>query len=277
MASLSLPTSFSPATGSLLAEWALDRRPIYNAVLAVAAQVSTGLIPPLVSLVVDYLKERDHIFGEVEWKAHFGKVSPAPALPFDIESLWQGPCPVFPGKKLKETHMLVYIPTSFGEHEQVLSIKTLGELAKKYFPNNVDGYCDGYRPSTRSLLDRLENLFIKKPFWALMTRDILPESRGKSYFEQQAMVSDLARKTSVAYEVPKVLEIAVCILAQFVNFNTSLFNGNTTPSTFIRCQESLRNQPVIVGGFITVAGLSVALYENTGNNHIGIASLRKFF
>ena len=55
------------------------------------------------------------------------------SLPPDIGRLLKSSCPAFPGKRVIETHMLVRLPKGF-------TLNTLGMLAKKYFPQNPDGY-----------------------------------------------------------------------------------------------------------------------------------------
>ena len=63
------------------------------------------------------------------------------SLPPDIGRLLKSSCPAFPGKRVIETHMLVRLPKGF-------TLNTLGMLAKKYFPQNPDGY--GYIWGTHS-------------------------------------------------------------------------------------------------------------------------------
>src|SRR5437899_3208608 len=129
----SSPASITPST--LNAEWAIDPRPIYHAVNAIIGQNSEKqMISDLVKLIVSYIKNEymGSIFSAKEWETFCGKVSPAPALPHNIENIWQSQCPAFLGKKVYETHMLVYLPTIV--NEKPLTLKSLGEIAKRYFP-----------------------------------------------------------------------------------------------------------------------------------------------
>ncbi|MBA3815733.1 MAG: hypothetical protein H0X29_04275 [Parachlamydiaceae bacterium] len=105
-----------------------------------------------------------------------------------------------------------------------------------------------------------------------MTKDILPGSRNKSYAEQQTIVASLGNK-SLGYEVPKTLEAATCILAQFFyNSKTRLFNDK--PWTYTRCKENVQGYQMVVGGFAS-AGLDVNsdMYDY---EYFGVAALRKF-
>ena len=77
-----------------------------------------------------------------------------------------------------------------------------------------------------------------------MTKDVLPESRNKSYARQQEMITELAQK-NIGYEVPETLEAVACIFAQYFGSNIRLFNEL---SSYTRCKEGLLYQ-IIVGGF----------------------------
>ena len=80
--------------------------------------------------------------------------------------------------------MLVRLPKGF-------TLNTLGMLAKKYFPQNPDGY--GY--IWERILKEHGDRSIDKSTWLLMTKDVLPGSRNKSYGEQQNIVAELAEKS----------------------------------------------------------------------------------
>lgn len=60
---------------------------------------------------------------EEEWRS----------LPWNIAGILEGRCPIFPEKRVTDTHMLVRLP-------KTLTLKSLGELAKKYFSANDTGY-----------------------------------------------------------------------------------------------------------------------------------------
>src|SRR5258708_619998 len=136
-------TSQPVSTNPLIAEWTIDSQPVNTAVRTALGETSNkqaALIPDLVRVIVEYLKSEndDFLFGERDWETLVGRVAPAPALPPNIEAILQGPCPFFPGKKVKETHLLVYMPTTV--NEQPLTLERLGELAKRYFPGSKTGY-----------------------------------------------------------------------------------------------------------------------------------------
>ncbi len=49
-------------------------------------------------------------FGSVELEKYFGKVDPAPPLPANIEQILNSPCHYWQDKKVRETHLLFYVP-----------------------------------------------------------------------------------------------------------------------------------------------------------------------
>ena len=191
------------------------------------------------------------------------------SLPPDIGRLLKSSCPAFPGKRVIETHMLVTLPKGF-------TLNTLGMLAKKYFPQNPNGY--GY--IWERILKEHGDRSIDKLTWLLMTKDVLSGSRHRAYAQQQTMVATLATQSHVAYEVPSILEAVACIFAQY--FRSSLIGSNGPPTrlfsdnprTYTRCKENVDSYQVVVGGFAP-AGLLVS-YRVYDFDDFGVAGLRKF-
>jgi hypothetical protein len=167
----------------------------------------------------------------------------------------------FPGKSLRETHLLVRMPKG-------LTLNKLGELAKKYFPKNPAGY----RSIWSTIVTALGDKSADESVWLLMTKEVLPESRRKNYDQQKKMIDELAKKTGVPYQVPTTLEAAICILAEYSRSKKRLFNDS--PGTYTRCQENIQNYQMIVGGFVP-AGLNVC-HSRYDFVNIGVAALRKF-
>ena len=112
---------------------------------------------------------------------------------------------IFPERNAKDSLMLVRLPKTLNGG---LTLKSLGELAKKYF----SVVTRGYRFIWPAIVQELGDKSIDKSHWVLMTKDVLPGSRAKSYGQQKKIVDDLAEKTQVDYQVP-ALEAAVCILS----------------------------------------------------------------
>jgi hypothetical protein len=183
------------------------------------------------------------------------------SLPENIVEELRRSYKAFPGKRIKETHVLVKMPKG-------LTIKKLGELAKKYFPSNAGGY--------KYIWKRIVNEFGDKPadesVWLLMTTKELDGTRNKNYIQQKNIVAELAKTALVPYQVPTILEAATCILAEYSRSKKRLFSDS--PWTFIRCQENIQGYQVIVGGFAP-AGLLVP-YNCYHYENLSVAALRKF-
>jgi hypothetical protein len=171
---------------------------------------------------------------------------------------------IFPERNAKDSLMLVRLPKTLNGG---LTLKSLGELAKKYFSASDTGY----RFIWAAIIQEQGDKSIDKSQWVLMT-DVLPGSRNKSYGEQQKIVADLAEKSLISYEVPEILESATCILSQYFGSNIRLFSDS--PCTYTRCQENVQGYQVIVGGFAP-AGLLLR-HNCYDHDHIGVAALRKF-
>lgn len=71
--------------------------------------------------------------------------------------------------------------------------------------------------------------------WVLMTNDIIPDSRFKSYADQRALVNSYAQKSGIPYQVPNILDAAVYIFMEYVQSGSRLYGDN--PTTYTRCQE----------------------------------------
>lgn len=263
-------TSSSLNSNHMIAEWCVDPQPLRKTLDEISKSEKEGiLIPDLVCIVIEYLKSvNNNLFGEREWKRLVGRVNPAPAFPSNIEAILQEDCLIFPGKKIKETHLLIYMPTEV--NGLPLTLKSLGEFAKKYFPENNAGYKNLWDPIAKELGDTP----LAKSSWTLMTKDVLPESLNKCYGIQRDLVARLTPITGAFYEIPKILEAAICILTH--NFNTQERLFNDSPCTIIRCQENVQGYKTGVGAFSTM-GLVVNHILGDCSPSCGIAPLRKFF
>jgi hypothetical protein len=209
--------------------------------------------------------------GEVEWRRYFGEVGPVPDLPSDMATILDSTCPFWPGKKVRDTHLLVLIPAKV--NGQSFSLNLLCGLIRHprngghetqywYYGSDVQVYLGASSPAAS--------------YWLLMTRDVLPESRSRSYRDQEKMVADHASRTRLPYEVPSVLEAATAILMHHVRDGERLYSSNSR--TYTRCQELIYGAyPAVVGGF-EPSGLRVGsiLYDSSSLGS-GVAGCRKFF
>ena len=205
--------------------------------------------------------------GEVEWKHYFGDVGLVPDLPSDMAAILDGPCPFWPDKLVKDTHLLVLIPATVGGVPFTLDL--LGELIQH--PSH-GGHKTEYRYYNERVKAQIGAASPPRSYWVLMTRDVLPGSRSEVYADQKALVAGYASRESVPYVLPSVLEAATAILMHHVREGERLFGNH--PWTHTRCQEVVDGRyPAVVGGFKS-SGLSVNYH--CYHFHDGAACCRKF-
>ena len=207
--------------------------------------------------------------GKPDWERYYGAVGEAPSLPDGLEAIMDSDCPFWPGNKVGDTHLLALIPEQVAD--KPLTLDYLGELIKS--PKG-GGYGTKY---SAYYVGDIGSQSPASSYWVLMTRDVLPGSRWKSYADQCALVSDHANRTGLAYEVPGALEAAVVMLLHHARSGERLYSD--TPYTYTRCRESVvvddNDYPVVVGGFSS-GGLYVSVDSFYGYYSSGVAGLRKF-
>jgi hypothetical protein len=220
-------------------------------------------------------------FGAEAWEKYFGAVDSEPLLPSDMATILDGPCPFWPDKKVRDTHLLVLIPATVGGVPFTLNL--LGELIQH--PKNGGHrteYDEYYGERVKAKIGAASP---PRSYWVLMTRDVLPDSRSKMYEAQKAVVAAHARRVGLPYELPHALEAATAILMHHAREGERLFGDE--PLIYTRCQEVVNGFPVIVGGFessgLGVHNSSFSLrrfgpYSDVyyRNDHIGASCLRKF-
>jgi hypothetical protein len=232
-------------------------------------------------LANDPFLKKDAIYREVsvfdndKWIKYFGKdilkeedrKEAIFSLPLNIFKDFERFKEIFPEKNAKDNLMLVRLPKSLNGG---LTLKNLEELAKIYFSNSHAGY----RFISPSIVEDLGDKSIDKSYWVLMTKDLLPGSRSKSYGEQQKIIARLAEKSLAGYEVPGTLEAALSILSHYFISNIRLFSDK--PLTYTRCKEDIRGFQIAVGGMcISSSNLNVVI-DGYDYDCYGVAALRRF-
>ena len=226
----------------------------------------TGLLKTEASQIEQTL--HTYKLGKEIWERYYGAVGEEPALPAYIEEekMMNSPCPFWPGHKLKETHLLVLIPSHVGG--QPLTLNYLEELIQS--PQG-EGHGTKYGYYWDEVREAIGSQSPGRSYWVLMTRGVLPGSRAKSYPDQCALVAKYASVTGLPYVVPGALEAAVVMLLHHVRSGEFLYGPDSL--TYTRCQEKVQNFQLVVGGFSS-GGLSV--FYDYGYDVSGVAGLRKF-
>ncbi len=211
-------------------------------------------------------------FGAAAWKEYFGvDVGEEPALPENIEELLDGKAPfTLDGERtpqrIRDNHLLVLIPAKV--NGKPFSLTKLGELVKRYFPGNKEGYRE-YADSVRK---QFGSKTPGKPYWMLLTRTVLSGSRDENYSAQKTMMQKYSRQ---GYGLPSSLEAATGILLHYARHRERLYGDNSWTYTCCTATELVGGKwPLFVGGF-GASGLyvhSLGLYDDS---LIGVAGCWK--
>jgi NLR family CARD domain-containing protein 3 len=180
-----------------------------------------------------------------------------------------GPCPFWRGKQVKDTHLLVLVPATVDGRPFTLDL--LGDLIKS--PQGSGSKTEyGYYDS--AVQKELGTRSPGSSYWVLMTRDVLPGSRSKTYNAQKALVAAHASRLLLPYEMPDALSAATAILVHHARTGERLHADD--PWTYTRCEEKVdkNDYPVVVGGFSS-GGLFV-FYVSSVYDYCGVSCLRKF-
>ncbi len=128
----------------------------------------------------------ENAFGPKEWFFHFGTyLRNVPRLPANIAEILNSSCPIWPSKKVHETHLLTLIPDTI--NNQPFTFKTLGELIQQPKTGPATQFKD-------LDLGEYQDNPVSRSYWVLMSRDVLERSRNKSYQTQFDQVDSLAQK-----------------------------------------------------------------------------------
>ena len=206
-------------------------------------------------------------FGKAQWEKCIGDVGIEPKLPDGIHKILGSPCPIWRGKKVKDTHMLTLIPRSV--NGDPLTLNALRELVwspKKGLPTCIE--C-----ANPSISAEHFSTPVLASHWVLMTKDVLPRSRSTSFLAQQALVAQLPVEASAPYQVPNLLDVVTVMFMRYVSSGECLLGRD--PWTYTRCQESAHGHPILAGGSAP-SGLNVNHYFDYDYDSVGVVALRKF-
>ena len=210
-------------------------------------------------------------FGKADLEKYFGDIGMEPPLPANIEEILNEPCSFWPNKKVKETHLLVLIPSTV--NGKPFTLNYLEELIQK--PKS------GYATKYRFYVDNMREEPGEKSYpshWVLMRRDVVPGSRGKNCPELCSLISSHSKNVGLPYEIPYALEATASILMHYVKTGEHLYTddklGGRNTCTICKAMAWLMG-PVVVGNFSS-EGLFVNFCRyGRGYPDGGVAGVRK--
>jgi hypothetical protein len=229
------------------------------------------------------IKYQEHVLEKIErlyfginkWQRYFGVELVAPYLPPDIREILQGPCPIFPGKKVAETHFLTLIPEG-------MSLEQLESLTQNPKEGNKIGFrCKDVTTWWEQKDDTTWEQHAKtssgKAHWVLMTNDVIPDSRYKTWKDQQTLAATFKGQ---GYELLSGIDAATCLLTEYVQTGRRFYTDS--PWTWTRCVEQVKSgssqRPLAIGGFAP-DGVTVTYDGMFGVDYVinGVGVARKFF
>jgi hypothetical protein len=208
------------------------------------------------------------VFGKSKWNIHHGDIGKAPPLPNNIYEILQGPCPIWPGKLFRETHIGPFLipATVNGEPYKLDLLRKLIQAPKQGHATKF-AYCE---------LGECQDDPVEESYWVCMPRSVLDGSLGESDAAHSVRIDALVQYTSISYTKSKVIEVTTCLLMHYVSTGERLLNDK--PWRLTRCQEfynKARGWSMIVGGF-GLGGLRVYVCYYCCIDKLGVVPLRKF-
>lgn len=181
-----------------------------------------------------------------------------PPYPQALKDFLAGDCEIWPGKKRSATHIVVplFPQVDLDGTPAASTLESLDQLDKS---SGGPGFVYVWDQTPK-------NIAAEEEFhYAVMTIDVIPESRYKSYEEQ-------IRLLPVGYEVPSVFDAARALL--WANRRSGRRCLSDEPRTFTRCKETIEGYQIVIGNF-SPYGLSIHghFYDS---DYIGLAGWRKF-
>lgn len=177
------------------------------------------------------------IFDAKCWREYLNYQIDDVAEPEYLEEILNTPCPFWPDKLIKNTHLVLLIPK--------------GMTAKK-FRELIDG--DKVWRDNKMYTEYV----VEKSHWIIITRQNVPSTRRKHPYYQIDILAE------TGYCAPAILEIAVAIQAMKHFANYLLFSGLFG---HCRCRESIRSgeySVAILGSYGSAFGVYINDWDRPG-------------
>lgn len=199
---------------------------------------------------------RNFAFGAKAWETYYGKVDEEPPLPSNLCEILARPCPIYQGKRLRDSYILTFVPAFVNGKR--LSLKGFIALTQTPKAGYAAKLCTGddYSAFRRDAQERGE--------WVFLTREPLP---SKSPQEQDALIRNLATSTPYPYKIPDLLRTLVSIVTHFVRSGKSLY-----ANAYTRClqRDPVTQRQIAIGGSPgKEEGLEICISEVNNCDGIG--------
>ncbi len=223
------------------------------------------------------LNEKDKLYqsviGPEKWNAFIGQVDEIP-LPENWIEEFMKPSPFWPDKKVHETDWLVFVPATVEVGDPPMKVPLSIEKWEEILAKRQTGRLTKYEYIADLIPQEFKEIRVKASYWALLTKDVIPESRFKIYSEQKPLVLEKG------YEVPDILTASIAIQLEYISTGNIYYRSGTQENpklwTYTRCKEEGKEHDgwqAVVGGF-GERGLRV-IYYTYPSRRVGIAGMRK--
>lgn len=204
------------------------------------------------------LSANQAFFGKEKWERHFGTISTLPELPKAVLSILDNPCPFWSDKKIRDTHRMIAIPHQV--NGDFFDLNLLSQIVT----SPKDGKKGKFRNFNQKVLEKLGKT-IQENQWILITNDVIPQSRGKTFCEQKKLLDNHNIGSQLKHEIPKAIELATAILTHYCSTGQVMYGSleRSQPWTYSRCEEKIDEYPsqVALGGFNS-RGLSIDCFDH---------------
>lgn len=146
------------------------------------------------------------------------------------------------------------------------TLKELGMLVKEKFPEMGD--LSGYRCIWENAYGYGNE---SESYWILIRKDVLKESRGMNFSDQQELVE---KKGQGKYQAPHAIEAAASLFMEYAHSKTRLLSDGEEEATFTNCLENYKGHQIQVGSY-EPAGFHVEVNFCEENCFNGIAPVRR--
>jgi hypothetical protein len=137
------------------------------------------------------------------------------------------------------------------------------------------GFRDKDKKYVQLTLSQLGKTSSGRAHWVLMPNDVIPNSRNKTWQDQQGMAAPYKVQ---GYELLSVIDGAASLLLEHVQTGRRFYSDS--PWTFTRCKEKVTQGssqwPAAIGGFAS-GGLGVCYCNVGANERSGLGLARLFF
>lgn len=256
------------------ASWITDPRPTFHALRNALSGSSLNALE-IIALAVEYAQgsEEDNVFGARKWEAIGCRVDRPflPAVPF--EGIWQGECPGYPGRKVHQICLLIFMPEKV--NGKPLSPVEMMHVAGKMPPHRpqLPPHCEHdstaplplhqaqYDQSTiRNGRISREEFKVSQPHWALLPTLTLGDALE---------IKERERSIPQGWLKPRVIDLVVA------NFMERMWNERYLHDIYVRSSEQIDGFAMHVGGHYR-AGLSASIETDDSCPGFCVVGIRKF-